>query len=129
MASQSAACTVVDILGEMMSAGFMFVSYDQTHNRSHLPGFETIMKAVCRDSAVCVQPLILALIGSLNCIVVIVQVFGFKKKNKTNFQPSVARQLCSTRFDFVPQVASVIGSCKIISHNAHINRPRKSALK
>jgi len=80
MASQSAACTVVDILGEMMSAGFMFVSYDQTHNRSHLPGFETIMKAVCRDSAVCVQPLILALIGSLNCIVVIVQVFGFKKK-------------------------------------------------
>ena len=64
----------MDIIGGMMSAGFMFVSYDKMQNRNRFPRFDNIVKEVCESAAVCIQPLILALIGSLACIVIIMQV-------------------------------------------------------
>ena len=65
---QNVGCTALDIVGEMMSAGFMFVSYDQLQ---HQPHFDEFLGKLCNPAnqpTTCANLGILALMVSLLCM-------------------------------------------------------------
>ena len=71
---QSAAATFLDTVAEMGAAAFIFVGHDKTHNRNKYHNFDLLVTSMCQKSSVCIQPVALALIGSLICIAIIAQV-------------------------------------------------------
>lgn len=65
------------MLMEMATAGFIFVAHDKMLNRNSHRHFEQTMDDLCHAASVCVNPMMLVMVGSFLIASVLLQVLLF----------------------------------------------------
>jgi len=70
----SVAGVLLVMLAEMATAGFIFVAHDKIMNRNHYQDFDELIRNLCEIASVCVNPMMLVMVGSFLIASVVLQV-------------------------------------------------------